>query len=276
MHTPVFLNQVMESLGIKRGGQYIDATAGEGGHLKQMLLQGARVLAIDWNPEQITALKKQITDQNVLFHCGNFADIETIAGEKGFAQVDGILFDLGLSMRELQNLEKGFSYKRPEEPLDMRLNEETQLTAAEIINRFSEEELADILAKNSEELYSAKIAKQIVEERRIQKIYIVGQLLAVLDRTIGGSSGSNEKVYARIFQALRIAVNEEPENLQKALAGGMKLLAEGGKMVVITFHSLEDRAVKLFARRNHIVEKRIEVKSPHSFQQSAKLRVLQK
>ena len=271
MHTPVLLNKALEGLEVTSGGLYIDATVGEGGHLKKILEKGGKVLGIDLDENQI---KRFSEDRNLTLVVGNFADVEQIAKDRGFFPVDGILLDLGLSYGQLIDLGRGLSYKNHSEPLDMRLSLGYENTASDLINSLSEDELYEILAKNAEEINSRAIAQTIVGTRRLTKIRSVGELIKVIDRTIGDK---DEKVYLRVFQALRMEVNAEIDNLKKGLKGAVNLLKDGGRVAVITFHSVEDRVVKKFVTENKFKQMmRLKGNKGLSYERSATLRVIQK
>lgn len=274
MHKPVLLEVVIKALEVKENGLYIDATAGEGGHLKKILEAGARVLAIDIDEEQIENLEKGFKNyENLKLVVGNFKDIEEIAKTFGFFPVDGIIFDLGLSMKQINESGRGFSYNKARERLDMRLDQTQKIKASDIVNSLDADALYGIFSKNSEELDSRAIAEVIVRERRLRSIETVEDLLGVLKKL-----GGNKKTKARVFQALRMKVNNEKENLIKGLEGSLKLVRKGGKIAIVTFHSVEDRWVKKL-----IKEHKKEItgsslirasKENLSFERSAKLRVI--
>lgn len=276
MHRSVLLNESISSLHIQPGGRYIDATAGEGGHLWAMLQKGAIVLAIDRDKNQIANLKTMYKDnKNVLFEHGNFADIKQIALKKGFTSVLGILFDLGLSNEQLQSRGVGLSYKKEGELLDMRLDESTDISAKHLINHLSEDQLYKIFAKNSEDLYSRQIAHAIFEERKKGPLETVYELVILIKKVVPKSPNGS---IARIFQALRIEVNNEFYNLESALKQSLSIVKPGGRIVIISFHSLEDRIVKQFIKSNNLKQlNKIIVKAGRdhfSFERSAKLRVI--
>ncbi|MDH7476642.1 MAG: 16S rRNA (cytosine(1402)-N(4))-methyltransferase RsmH [Microgenomates group bacterium] len=276
MHTPVLLKEVIEGLKIKPGGLYIDATVGEGGHFKEIIKQGGKVLGIDLDPWQVTRLltnKECLTDNKLVV--GNFAEIEEIAKKNHFFPVDGVLFDLGLSMEQINRSGRGFSFKKKDEPLDMRLNSSISLTAADLINSLSEDKLYEIIAKYSEELNSRSIAKAIVFARRLKKIEKVGQLLEIINQVVRNQKLST---YRRVMQALRIAVNQDLINLKRGLSGALKILKKKGRIAIISFHSLEDRIVKKFIMENNLkLIKKIFAaeKSKNYFERSAKLRIIE-
>jgi len=272
MHTPVLLEQVIEALDIKKDGLYVDATFGEGGYSQAILDRGGKVLGIDLNPEQI--INCQLSNINLKLVEGNFSDIEKIAKENNFFPVDGVVFDLGLSMRQINQLGRGFSFKKLNEPLDMRMSLNSEMTAKYLLNHLSESELYDVFARNSEEINSQKIAHEVIIKRQFKKLEIVGNLINCIDNAIGEPDNN---VYKRIFQALRIQVNEEFENLKKGLIGAIKIIKDNGKIAAVTFHSLEDRIVKNFSKNRGIKllnKKPIMNRRGRSFEKAAKLRLL--
>ncbi len=272
MHTPVLLQQAIEKLAIKKDGLYIDATYGEGGYTKEIIKKGGKVLAIDLDIEQIQKPKfppKTAGKKNLNLIQGNFSEIETIAKENNFFPVDGVVFDLGLSMNQLENSRRGFSYKKLDDDLDMRLDLSQEMTVKELLGKLTVFDLAEILEKYSEEVNAEKIARAIKNSQKMEK---VKDLVLAIDKALGKK---DEKTYARVFQALRIAVNHEFENLEKGLTGTLKITKKGGRIVVVTFHSLEDRVVKKFVLKNHLkfVDKK-PVFGVKSFERSAKLRTI--
>lgn len=284
MHTPVLLQQAIEKLNVKSEGLYIDATFGEGGYSLEIVKKGGKLLAIDIDIDQLkfsepffrkkffseSLFKK--TPPPVKFIRGNFADIEKIAKENNFFPVDGVVFDLGLSVRQLDESGRGFSYERVDDPLDMRLNQADKKTAKDILREKSEEELYEIFARYGEDINSEKIARNIVNTRRVLRLEKVADLIKIIDKSLGRV---DKKTYARIFQALRIEVNNEFENLKKGLAGAIKILKPDGRIVVITFHSLEDRIVKNFVKTHglKLLDKK-PIKGIRFFERSAKLRII--
>ena len=276
MHRPVLLNESIDGLNIQPGERYIDTTAGEGGHLWAMLRKGAFVLALDRDEQQIAKLKNTFkNEKNIIFKHGNFADIQQIAQKKGFDSVSGVIFDLGLSNDQLENRGIGLSYKKDNESLDMRLDVGDHPSAQKLINTLSEDELYKVFAKNSEELNSRQIAHTIVETRKIRSIETVNDLVRLIKKVVIISPNGS---IARIFQALRIEVNGEFTNLESALKGSLSIVKVGGRIVVISFHSLEDRIVKRFIKKNQLKQlskKIIKAGRDHfSFERSAKLRVI--
>lgn len=273
MHTPVLLEQVIDALEIKKDGLYVDATFGEGGYSNAILDKGGKVLGIDLDHEQIQNPNVKI-QTNLKLVQGNFGEIEKIAKENNFFSVDGVVFDLGLSMRQISQLGRGFSFKKLNEPLDMRMSTDTEMTAKYLLNHLSESELFDVFARNSEEINSQKIAHEIIIKRQFKKLEIVGNLTNCIDKAIGEQDNN---AYKRIFQALRIEVNQEFDNLKKGLTGSVRIIKSDGKIAVVTFHSLEDRIVKNFSKTQGIKllnKKPIINRLGKSFERSAKLRVL--
>lgn len=272
MHTPVLLKQAVEKLNVKPQGKYIDATFGEGGYSQEILKKGGRILAIDLDIGQLDNFQDKKLLANLKLIQGNFKDIEKIAKENDFFPVDGVVFDLGLSMRQLNESKRGFSYKNKDEDLDMRLDLTSSLQAKDLLKKATKDELYEIFSKYSEDLNSEKIAEEVfLNKKRIEK---VGDLIKVIDKALGKK---DKKTYARIFQALRIVVNNEFENLKQGLVGALNILKKEGRIVVVSFHSLEDRIVKKFVKENHL---RFLDKKPifgeKKFERSAKLRVILK
>ncbi len=279
MHSPVLLQNVIKSLDTKAGGLFIDATAGEGGHLEAILKRNGKVLGIDIDKNQIQALSMQFKDYiekgQLILEVENFANIANVAKKNGFSQIDGILIDLGLSYKQIIESGKGLSYNKPDELLDMRLNLNLKVKASDIVNKFTENELYELFSRNSEDINSRSIAENIVRSRFLKKIMTVGDLIEVINKTL---KEKDMRTYARIFQALRMEVNEELNNLKKVLIDGTKLLKKGGKFLVITFHSIEDRVVKQFIKSSDLFSFQALIKGNKllSYEKSAKLRVFVK
>lgn len=273
-HTPVLLQQSIEALAIKPGGHYVDATFGQGGHTRAILDKGGEVLAIDADRSQISNIQFPISKEKIYLVEGNYSDIEKIVKESKFDPVDGLLFDLGLSMRQLSDSGKGFSFKNDAEPLDMRLSDDFEYTAADILRYSSAEDLYEIFAKYSETLYSQQFADAVVRTRTINKVETVGELKRVIDTVLMQMNYQRSKteIYAQIFQALRIAVNQEYQHIRQGLQGSWNIIKEGGILAVITFHSGEDRIVKLEARKIGFTEVDKPIKGKFKFERSAKLR----
>lgn len=249
IHNPVMLNEVIEALQVQPGRRYVDCTVGSGGHAKaiiQKILPDGQLLGIDRDIEAINLAKKRLigySDNITLVH-GNFANLRTICEENSFLPVHGILFDLGVSSTQLDTAERGFSF-RYDAPLDMRFNQDEDLTAAYIVNTFPEEELSRLIRSYGEERYARQIARQIIKNRPITGTL---HLARIIEQTIGYRHGKIHPA-TKTFLALRIVVNRELENLAAALAQAIDCLESNGRLVVISYHSLEDRIVKQFISR---------------------------
>lgn len=276
MHTSVFLEEAIEALNVHNDGRYIDATYGVGGHSREITKRGGLVLAIDLDEKHIS----HGSTRALQLVQGNYADIEHIANMNTFTAVDGVLFDLGLSMDQLATGGKGLSFKNLSEPLDMRISF-ADFTASDILNEYSEEELNELFMKYSEEIHSKEIARAITLERRNKRIDTVEDLVSVISKVLEKKKAKHafEGTAARIFQALRILVNNEFNNITKGLHGSLQIVKPGGRIVVITFHSLEDRIVKMFIRshKTEVTDEKINVakkRELRSFERSATLRVI--
>jgi 16S rRNA (cytosine1402-N4)-methyltransferase len=249
-HIPVLLREVVEALAVRTGGRYVDCTLGAGGHAEAILEAASpdgELLGIDLDPEALAAARERLAafGERVTFLEGNFSQVGDLCRERGFAPVQGILFDLGLSSLQLEEESRGFSFQR-EGPLDMRFSPRQELTAADIVNTYSEEELADLLWRYGEERRSRPIARRIIEERPFRT---TTQLAKAVEQAVGRRARGVIHPATRTFQALRIAVNQELLHLETALLQAHGLLGFGSRLVVISYHSLEDRIVKNFLRR---------------------------
>jgi len=250
MHTPVLLEEMMQGLDVHSGGKYIDATFGEGGHTRALLEKGALVLAIDRDIVQIQAQNSN-TNKNLTLKQGNFSDIVEIAKSAEFSPVDGIIFDLGLSNEQLRSGGKGLSYKNFDETLDMRLDENCEMDAETILRQYTEKEMINMFMHNAEETLAIELSKRIALQRVGVRPLTVGWLVEVVNSV---AKNNPRPTMTRVFQALRVEVNNEFNNLEKALVGAVSLLAPQGKIAVISFHSLEDRIVKRFIRSHGYVQ----------------------
>jgi 16S rRNA (cytosine1402-N4)-methyltransferase len=250
-HVSVLPQEVLDGLAPRPGGRYIDATLGGGGHAAALLEASApdgRLLGIDTDPAALAAAGARLAPfgERAALARGNFRDLEALARQAGFGEVQGILMDLGVSSHQLDTAGRGFSFQA-DAPLDMRLDPGGPQTAADLVNDTPESELADILYRYGEEHASRRIARFIAEARRRQPIERTAELAEVVVRALGGRRGKLHPA-TRTFQALRIAVNRELESLELALPQAVGLLAAGGRLALISFHSLEDRIVKQFFR----------------------------
>ncbi|MBI5420818.1 MAG: 16S rRNA (cytosine(1402)-N(4))-methyltransferase RsmH [Parcubacteria group bacterium] len=253
MHIPVLLKETLEILDLQSNENYIDATLGEGGHTKEIIKKigpKGKVLGIDWDKQSLEYFQKDIIfegKERVVTVCGNYADLQKCKEEGNVLDVKGVLFDLGWSSAQL-GVVRGLSFKESEEELDMRFTGEGE-SAKDVVNTYREEEIANIIYEFGDERYSRRIAKAIIETRRKKKIETVGDLVEILTRVLPRRyEGGRIHPATRTFQALRIHVNHELENIEKGLKAAVEILDEGGRIVVISFHSLEDRLVKNFFR----------------------------
>lgn len=273
MHTPVLLNEVVEMLEAGPNKKIIDATFGEGGHSRVLLEKGATVLAIDRDSTQISNFKSQINNGKLILKQGNFKDIVEIAKAEEFAPVDGILFDLGLSNEQLRSGGKGLSYKNLDEQLNMRLDDSCEMDAETILRQYSEADMVHMFMHNAEETLAVELSKRIAQQRIGVRPLTVGWLVEVVNSV---AKNNPRPTLTRVFQALRVEVNSEFENLEKALKDSISLLNFHGRIAVISFHSLEDRIVKRFIRTNgylQIGKKPVFGNSELRFERSAVLRV---
>lgn len=247
IHRPVLAREVVSLLAVKQGGVYLDGTVGSGGHARlilEALGDSGRLLGIDRDLEALTRARQQLSEwkgRNLLVH-GNFADMAEIARGHGIERVDGVLLDLGVSSEQLETAERGFSFAAAG-PLDARMDRGVGATAADLVNGLPGEELRRILREFGEERAAGRIARAVVDERGREKIVTTCRLAEIVSRAKGGRRGRIHPA-TLTFQALRIAVNGELEALEKALEAGLGILSPGGRMAVISFHSLEDRRVK--------------------------------
>ena len=254
-HQPVLREEAVAALRPIAGGRYLDGTFGGGGHTRALLAASAPdgvVLALDADPaaiERALALRSEpgIGERLMPVHA-NFADLAAVVRQRQLAPLDGILLDLGLSSFQLDAPERGFAF-RHEGPLDMRFDPERGVAAREIVNSLPEQELADLIWRYGEESGSRRVARAIARERQRAPIATTTRLAEIVARALGGRRGRDTHPATRTFQALRIATNDELAALQAALEGALGVLAPGGRLAVIAFHSLEDRIVKTFIAR---------------------------
>lgn len=246
-HKPVLLQECIEGLNIKKDGIYVDGTLGGAGHsseiLKKLSSKG-RLIGIDRDEEALSAAKEKLKNyQNVTYLHGNHDDIKELLQSIGIDKVDGILLDLGVSSYQLDERSRGFSYMG-DSTLDMRMDKTQELTAEIVINEYSEEQLAKIIDKYGEEKFAKRIASNIVKERQISPIKTTMQLVDIIKKSIPLAKQKDGHPAKRTFQAIRIEVNNEIEPLKETIKQSVECLKEKGRLCVITFHSLEDRAVK--------------------------------
>ena len=290
-HIPALLQETIGLLKVEPGKKYIDATLGGGGHSEEIVKRGGQLLAIDCDPEAVEYSRQRLEDacpfSKLKVVWGNFNDIDKIARENNFLGVDGILFDLGVSSHQLETSERGFSFNLGGN-LDMRMDPGLSVSAQDLVNVLNEGELAELFLKFGEEKYSRRYAAAICLARKIKKIE-TGDELAQIILKKAPSRGRFDRIHpaTRVFQALRIAVNDELNNLKTALPKAEGLLNKKGRLAILSFHSLEDGIVKDFflAKQNEgilkivnekpIVPGKSEVKdNPRA--RSAKLRAAEK
>lgn len=243
-HLPVLLDEVLAGLDIRPDGAYIDGTCGGGGHSSEIAkrLSGGTLVGIDRDPDAVKAASERLAPYGFKVAKGNYSDIREIARENGITAADGILLDLGVSSHQLDTEERGFSY-HGNAPLDMRMSQEGQ-TAADLVNTLAEDELSRILFEYGEEKFSRRIAGEIVRRRADKPIETTEELADIVRDSIPAKFKRDKNPCRKTFQALRIAVNCEFEHLDRGLDEAFELLKTGGRLCVITFHSIEDRIVK--------------------------------
>lgn len=243
-HLPVLLEPVLEALDVQPNGIYVDGTAGGGGHSFAIasLLDGGHLYALDQDPDAIVAAGKRLEGLPATVIRTNFAQMDTVLNARGVQKVNGILMDIGVSSHQLDDGARGFSFHE-DAPLDMRMSQEGT-TAADLCNTMGEEQLAEIFFRYGEEKFSRRIAAAIVRERETAPIQTTLQLAELIKAAVPAAARREKHPARRVFQALRIAVNDELGCLSRALDTAFDLLDVGGRLAIITFHSLEDRMVK--------------------------------
>ena len=246
-HKPVMLSECIEGLNIKPDGIYVDGTLGGAGHSKEIakrLSKDGLLIGIDRDDDALKAAKENLKEfQNVKFVKDNHDNIKQILEDLEIEKVDGILLDLGVSSYQLDERNRGFSYLGENE-LDMRMDKTQELTAQKVVNTYSEEKLANIIYEYGEERFSRQIAKNICEERKQKEIVTTKQLVEIIEKSIPKSKQNDGHPAKRTFQAIRIEVNDEIKPLYNTIKNCIDCLNDKGRLCVITFHSLEDRAVK--------------------------------
>jgi 16S rRNA (cytosine1402-N4)-methyltransferase len=250
-HVSVLLDEVLGWLRPRSGGRYIDGTVGNGGHAAAILAASAPdglLLGLDADPAAVEVARGRLAEygDRATIVNANFQDLEAVAGARGFDSVDGVVLDLGISSRQLDVGGRGFSF-RSDEPLDMRFDPTRGESAADLLARADEIEIADVLYQYGEEYRSRRVARAIVRQRERAPIATTGDLVRVVESALGPKRGRISPA-TKSFQALRIAVNDELGALERVLPAAARLLAPGGRLAVLSFHSLEDRRVKQFFR----------------------------
>jgi 16S rRNA (cytosine1402-N4)-methyltransferase len=242
-HISVLLNETIEALQVKPGEKYIDATLGGGGHTSEILKLGGKVLGIDQDQDALDFVRGKLgADKNLVLAKGNFKDIASLAKDNGFKDLSGILFDLGVSSHHVDEADRGFSFNK-DGPLDMRMDRDQKIKASDLIQTLTKGELYELFTKLGEERFSRSIIESIIRARQIKKIETTTELAEIISKAVPyRQKGINPAT--RVFQALRIAVNDELNSLAEALPEARDLLGANGRLAVITFHSLEDRIIK--------------------------------
>ncbi|MBI4091163.1 16S rRNA (cytosine(1402)-N(4))-methyltransferase RsmH [candidate division WWE3 bacterium] len=285
-HAPVLLKEAITHLKVKTGGKYIDATVGDGGHTLEILKLGGNVLATDQDPVAVRRFTERYeklaskTYGKAIAVQGNYKDIDKIAAVEGFERVDGIIYDIGTSFSQLSDDQRGFAFNS-RESLDMRMDPNLSVTARDLVAALSQTELTNLLSEYGGERFAGRIARAIVKARKEKPLETCLDLSELILRVVGRSKVSKIHPATRTFQALRIAVNNELEDFQSSLSRAATLLIPGGRLVLITFHSLEDRIAKrarpnlkpVFAKPITPTKEEVEV-NPGS--RSAKMRVYER
>jgi 16S rRNA (cytosine1402-N4)-methyltransferase len=247
-HVSVLLAESVDGLDINPDGIYVDGTMGGGGHSSEVLkrLDSGKLIGFDRDETAISVCRERLSDYSgkVEFVNRNFFEIKNVLAELGIEKINGAILDLGVSSHQLDTAERGFSYQH-DAPLDMRMNVKDSLTAKEVVNTYSEEKLADIIFRYGEDRWAKRIAEFIVKERQIEEIKTTGRLVEIIKKAVPkGARQDGPHPAKRTFQAIRIEVNGELAGLEQAIRDFIDVLAPGGRLSVITFHSLEDRIVK--------------------------------
>lgn len=301
-HVPVLTKEVVEFLQLKPGMKAVDCTLGDGGHSEAVLLAtapGGPLLGIDADPEAVLCAKRFLYrfGERVIFARDNFVNLSAVAKRENFGPADAVLLDLGWSSPQFSERGRGFSFFSPageNEPLDMRFDPNSGLTAAAIVNNLSEEELRNIFKNFGEEKFAGEIAENVVEARKEKKIETAKEMAETILEVYRKKLGSDKEVpwvggihpATKVFQALRVAVNDELNVLKKTLPQAMEILLPGGRLAIISFHSLEDRIVKRYFQSINGKSGKIITKKPvmagekeveaNPRARSAKLRVIEK
>ncbi len=244
-HVPVLLNETIDGLNIKENGIYVDGTAGGGGHSAEILshLKEGKLISIDQDPDAIRHVKERFKDNpNSIIIKGNFGDMKELLNARGIYCVDGVMLDIGVSSHQLDTSDRGFSFHE-DAPLDMRMSQSGE-SAADLVNTLPYSELARIINNYGEEKFASSIARNIVKAREEKKIETTLELAEIIKNSVPQKVRRDGHPARKTFQALRIAVNRELDVLESGLDDAFELLSKGGRLAVITFHSLEDRIVK--------------------------------
>jgi len=248
-HKPVMLEECMEGLALKDGGVYFDGTVGGGNHSYEILKRSSpsgRLIATDLDDEAIEAATKKLSpfEGRFTIYKSNYKDFETVFEKAGVDKIDGALLDFGISSHQIDDEERGFSYKMPNAPLDMRMDTTSPLTAESVLNTYSEEELTRILKTYGEETFARQIARNVVKYREEKPIKTSGEFSELIRKSIPAKFRYGAPCERKSYQAIRIEVNKELDGLYDLVVGLTKRLKKGGRIVILTFQSLEDRIVK--------------------------------
>ncbi len=248
-HLPVMLEECLEGLNVKNGGIYFDGTLGGAGHSYEILKRSApdgRLIATDLDTDAIAAATERLKEfkgRFEIFNC-NYKDYSSAFEKAGVDKVDGVLLDFGVSSYQLDCEERGFSYMKPNAPLDMRMDKSSPFTAETLLNEFPEKRIAEILRDYGEERFACQIAANVVKARQKERLTSCGQFVDIIESSFPKKFQQNGPVARKSFQAVRIAVNEELDGLYDCVTGLTRRLKKGGRIAILTFHSLEDRIVK--------------------------------
>lgn len=275
-HESVMTEEVIEALHVQKNCNYIDATLGTGGHAFEILKRGGKVLGIEMDPQMIKISQDRLKSlKNLKLVQGNFTRIDEIVGENKFLPISGIVFDLGVSNIHLKDGERGFSFENGEAELDMRLDPNSQeVKASDLLNILREDQLEDLFAIALDPGAAKWITGRVLHSRLLKPIKTVGDMLEIAKGLRTGKYGIREATLP--FLALRIAVNSEIDNLKEALPKAYDLLEEGGRLVVISFHSREDKVVKEFVGSSRLIAPTLEEISKNPRARSAKMRIIVK
>ncbi len=248
-HIPVMLDECIDALEIKNGGVYFDGTVGGGGHSFEILRRSApsgKLIATDLDEDAISAASERLSEFNGRFQIykSDYKNFQEVLELAGIRELDGALLDFGVSSFQLDCEERGFSYMKPSSPLDMRMDKNADLTAEIILNEYSQKQIANILKDYGEEKFAGQIAANVVKARSVKRLTTCGEFAEIIENSIPAKFRHNGPCARKSFQAVRIAVNGELEGLYECVLGLTRKLKKGGRIAILTFHSLEDRIVK--------------------------------
>ncbi|MBO5328433.1 MAG: 16S rRNA (cytosine(1402)-N(4))-methyltransferase RsmH, partial [Clostridia bacterium] len=248
-HIPVMLEECIQGLNVKNGGVYFDGTIGGGGHSYEILKQSSplgKLIATDLDDNAIAAATERLKEFSGRFkiYKSNYKNFEEVLAQENCELLDGVMLDFGVSSHQLDEESRGFSYMKPNAPLDMRMNESAYLTAEIVVNEYSQQELTKILKVYGEERFAPIIAANIIKARAVKPVTTCGQLVEIIENSIPKKFQQNGPCARKSFQAIRIAVNGELDGLYDCVVGFTRKLKKGGRIAILTFHSLEDRIVK--------------------------------